>query len=73
MVDVVVLEGLHNTASLMDWSVELLKHRISNGIVDFVDDGKKVSVQHPKIDICIDALFERSYQWSPGFPIEATP
>ena len=38
MVDVVVLEGLHNTASLMDWSVELLKHRISNGIVDFVDD-----------------------------------
>ena len=72
-VDVVVLEELHNTASLMDRGVVFLKHRISNGIVDFVDDGKKVSVQHPKIDIGIDALFEMSYQWSPGFSIEATP
>ena len=72
-VDVVVLEELHNTASLMDRGVVLLKQRISNGIVNFVDKGKKVSVQHPKVDIGIDTLFEMSYQWSPGFSVEATP
>ena len=72
-VDVVVLEELHNMASLMDRGIVLLKYRISNGIVDFVDDGKKVSVQYPKIGIGIGALFEMSYQWSPGFSVEATP
>ena len=68
-----VLEELHNTAGFMDRGVVLLKKRISNGIVNFVDNGKKVSVEHPKIDIGIDALFEISYQWSPGFSVEATP
>ena len=68
-----VLEELHNMASLMDQGIVLLKHQISNGIVDFVDDGKKVSAQHPNIDIGINVLFEISYQWSPGFSIEATP
>ena len=71
-VDVALLEEPHNTASLMDRGIVLLKHRISNGIVNFVDDGKKVSVQHPKVDIGIDALFKMSYQWSPGFSVEAT-
>ena len=55
-VDVVVLEERHNTASFMDRGVVLLKQQISEGTVNFVDNGKKVSVQHPKIDIGIDAL-----------------
>ena len=71
-VDVVVLEEFHNMASLMDRGAVLLKYRISSGIVNFVDSGKKASYLSTEQNLlfplrCGDVVLVQYLGW--GLPL----